>query len=115
MAETQLRRLTPFEQQYWEVLYRHLLSVRAAEITPRLVGAVSAGVTILAEGAVSAFWRMGDERLLRIDLNLGKATVAVKAPWEQVRILFNHGVEESSYAQGVLPPHSALVTLDEGI
>jgi maltooligosyltrehalose trehalohydrolase len=95
--------------------YRQLLALRAAEITPRLVGAYSAGVTILGEGAISAFWRMGDERLLRIDLNLSASTVEVKAPWEQVRVLFNHRVGEASIAQGVLPPHSALVTLDDGI
>ncbi len=103
------------EQQQWQDLYRRLLKVRATEIIPRLVGGYSAGVTILAEGAVSAFWRMGDGCLLRIDLNLGKAVVAVKAPWEQVRILFNQGVDESSYKQGTLPPQSALATLDDGI
>ena len=103
------------EQQQWQDLYRRLLSVRATEIIPRLVGVYSAGVTILAEGAVSAFWRMGDGCLLRIDLNLGKAAVAIKAPWAQVRILFNQGVEESAYKQGVLPPQSALASLDKGI
>ena len=103
------------EQQQWQDLYRRLLGVRAAEIIPRLVGVYSAGVTILAEGAISAFWRMGDGSLLRIDLNLGKAAVVVKAPWEQVRILFNQGVDESAYKQGVLPPQSALASLDKGI
>lgn len=58
---------------------------------------------------------MGDGCLLRIDLNLGKAAVPVKAPWEQVRILFNQGVDESAYKQGVLPPQSALASLDNGI
>lgn len=105
---------TAAQQQCLDI-YRQLLAIRATEITPRLVGAYSAGVTILGEGAVSAFWRMGDERLLRIDLNLGKSVAEVKAPWEQVRVLFNHRVDEASYAQGVLPPQSALVTLDDGI
>lgn len=104
---------TPTQQQIL-TSYRQLLALRAAEITPRLVGAYSAGVTVLAEGALSAFWRMGDERLLRIDLNLGSATAAVKAPWEQARVLFNQGVDEASITQGVLPPYSALVTLDDG-
>ena len=103
------------EQQQWQNLYRRLLALRAAEIIPRLVGAYSAGVTILAEGAVSAFWRMGDGCLLRIDLNLGKAAVTVKAPWEQVRVLFNQGVDDPAYKQGVLPPQTALATLDDGI
>jgi len=103
------------EQLQRQELYRQLLSLRRAEIIPRLVGVYSAGVTILAEGAVSAFWRMGDGCLLRIDLNLGKAAVAIKAPWEQVRILFNQGVDESAYKQGVLPPQSALASLDNGI
>lgn len=105
---------TPYQQQCLEA-YRQLLAVRATEITPRLVGAHSAGVTILGEGAVSAFWRMGDERLLRIDLNLGQSAVAVKAPWEQVQVLFNQGVDPASLAQGLLPAFSALATLDNGL
>jgi maltooligosyltrehalose trehalohydrolase len=103
------------DQQQRLELYRALLHIRAAEIIPRLVGAYSAGVTVLGEGAVSAFWRMGDERLLRIDLNLGKTSVPVQAPWERVRILFKRGVDEVGLAQGVLPPYSALATLDGGI
>ncbi|HSC68268.1 MAG TPA: malto-oligosyltrehalose trehalohydrolase [Cellvibrio sp.] len=103
------------EQQARQGLYRQLLRIRTTEIVPRLHGAYSAGVTILAEGAVSAFWRLGDERLLRIDLNLGGAPAELKAPWEQVRILYNHRVDEASLAQGALPPRSVLVTLDKGV
>lgn len=103
------------EQEHWLGMYRELLRIRATEIVPRLTGAYSAGVTILAEGAISAFWRMGDERLLRIDFNIGQAAAQIAAPWENVRILFNQGVDEQGLAQGVLPPHSALVTLDDGV
>lgn len=52
-------------------LYRRLLAVRAADIVPRLRGAVSAGAEAIGEKAVVARWRMGDGARLTLAVNLG--------------------------------------------
>lgn len=101
------------EHQEWWQYYRHLLEIRRTEIAPRLVGANSAGVITLAEGAVSAAWQMGDGSLFRIYLNLSTVSVDATPALSAGRLLFNHQVMESDYQQGVLPPYSAVVTLQE--
>ncbi len=102
-------------QQQWLALYRRLLHVRADEIIPRLSGDVrSAGVTILGEGAVSASWQMGDQSLLRIDINLGATPVAAP-PLAQAKVLFQQGLDEQALAQGVLPARTAIASIREAI
>ena len=102
-------------QQQWLALYRRLLHVRADEIIPRLSGDVrSAGVTVLGEGAVSASWQMGDQSLLRIDINLGATPVAAP-PLAQAKVLFQQGLDEQALAQGVLPARTAIASIREAI
>lgn len=101
------------EHQDWWHYYRHLLEIRRTEVVPRLVGARSAGVITLAEGAVSAAWEMGDGSLFRIYLNLSAVSVDAVPALSSGRLIFNHQVLETDYQQGVLPPYSAFVTLQE--
>jgi maltooligosyltrehalose trehalohydrolase len=104
------------QQQQWLALYRSLLHLRTEEIIPRLSGgAQSAGVTILAEGAVSACWQLGDQTLLRIDLNLSATPVAAPplSAAEGERVLFQQGIDEQALAQGVLPARTAIASLKE--
>ena len=74
----------------------------------------SAGVTILGEGAVSASWQMGDQSLLRIDINLGATPVAAP-PLAQAKVLFQQGLDEQALAQGVLPARTAIASIREAI
>lgn len=101
------------EHQEWKRYYHHLLEVRRTEIIPRLVDTQSAGVTILSEGAVSAAWKMGDGCVLRIYLNFSSLPVSAEPHWANARLIFNHQVQEIDYQEGVLPPYSAFVTMEE--
>jgi len=101
------------EHHSWWKYYRHLLEIRRTEIIPRLVGAHSEGVIILAEGAVSAAWQMNDGSVLRIYLNFSSSPVDATRNWINARLLFNHQVEEIDYQEGILPPYSAFVTIEE--
>jgi maltooligosyltrehalose trehalohydrolase len=97
-------------------LYRRLLEIRQREIIPRLPGAEALGAEVLAEGALSACWRLGDGSLLQIDLNLSAQPVVHSsqglAPEDQTRLLFEYPQEAFSLLQqGTLAPYSALVSL----
>lgn len=61
----------------WNHYYSELLSIRRHEIVPRLRGAQSAGVTILADKALVARWRLGDGSLLAIWLNFSEEPIVV--------------------------------------
>jgi len=87
-------------------LYHQLLSLRHREITPRLPGVQALGAEVLATGAVSARWRLGDGTQLQIRLNLSASAVAYHSS-PDAQLLFQtvpgHG--------NTLAPYSALVTL----
>ena len=52
-------------------LYRRLLDLRRTEIIPRLKGAKAIAARALGATAVTASWRMADDRVLSIACNLG--------------------------------------------
>lgn len=58
-----------------ERLYRELLAIRHERITPGIPGARSAGVDVLAPGAMTARWILGTGHMLAINVNLGKSSV----------------------------------------
>ncbi|WP_305096361.1 malto-oligosyltrehalose trehalohydrolase [Croceibacterium aestuarii] len=60
------------DAEEWRGLYAELLQLRHRHIVPRLAGAKSLGAEVLAEGAVSARWRMGDGATLTLAINLGR-------------------------------------------
>jgi maltooligosyltrehalose trehalohydrolase len=92
-------------------LYRQLLQIRHEQIIPRLPGAQALDASVLAPGAVSACWRMGDGSELRVDLNLGNAPVQHTPPIDAV-LLFEHPPQsDQQLQQGTLPPYCALVSL----
>jgi maltooligosyltrehalose trehalohydrolase len=66
-------------QREWLDFYRALLQLRHAHIVPGLPGAHALQAEVLAPGALSASWRLGDGRRLCIDLNLGDVTVELGA------------------------------------
>ncbi|MDB5738894.1 MAG: malto-oligosyltrehalose trehalohydrolase [Sphingomonas bacterium] len=60
----------------WRALYRGLLAIRHAEICPHLEGAHAIGAEAIGNAAVVARWRLGDDRVLTIAINLGEVPVA---------------------------------------
>jgi 1,4-alpha-glucan branching enzyme len=90
--------------------YRRLLAVRRAEVVPRLVGARSLGTSVLGSAAVEAAWRLGDDSVLTIALNLGAEPAETSAP--PGRNLFESAAGAGAgLRSGVLPPRSAVVFL----
>ncbi len=85
-------------------LYRQLLSLRHQHIVPHLPGSVPLGAEVLAEGAVTAHWRLGNGSVLQIDLNLSATPLDHPAP--------HHLLFETHAADGAhLSPFSARVAL----
>ncbi|WP_025856683.1 malto-oligosyltrehalose trehalohydrolase [Pseudomonas sp. CHM02] len=93
-----------FDENEHTRLYRQLLGLRHRHIAPHLPGSVALGAEVLTEGAVTARWRLGNGRVLQIDLNL--SDVSVDHPATQP-VLF----ETPANAGAHLPPYSARVTL----
>ncbi|EJM00125.1 malto-oligosyltrehalose trehalohydrolase [Pseudomonas sp. GM102] len=92
-------------------LYRQLLKIRHRHIIAHLPGAQALGAQVLAEGAVTARWRLGDGSQLRIDLNLSDAPV-VHTPQADATLLFEHPPQSAGLLnQGTLAPYCALVSL----
>ncbi|WP_339490942.1 malto-oligosyltrehalose trehalohydrolase [Pseudomonas sp. EL_65y_Pfl2_R95] len=100
------------EQQAWQGYYQRLLALRQHFIVPRLKGARSVGVEVLADKAVCARWRMGDGALLRIDLNLSDQPCALVAVATNAQTVFAVGAGLESLTHQQLPAFSCLVTLD---
>lgn len=90
-----------------EALYRNLLSVRRAEIVPRLAGARSIDAKVAGSKAVVARWRMDDGAILTIATNLAADDVSIDPP--RGRQLFS-GID--GVASNVLPRHCTRVHLD---
>jgi maltooligosyltrehalose trehalohydrolase len=104
-------KLTTSRQSPIYHLYRQLLQIRHRHIIPHLPGAQALGAQVLAEGAVTARWRLGDGSQLRIDLNLSDAPV-VHTPQADATLLFEHPPQSAGLLnQGMLAPYCALVSL----
>ncbi len=84
--------------------YRHLLGLRHEHLVPHLPGSVALGAQVLANAAVTARWRLGNGRLLQIDINLSAAAVAHTTTQP---IIFATPADQGAQ----LPPYSARVSL----
>lgn len=93
-----------FSENEQTQLYRHLLSLRHLHIVPNLPGSVALGAQVLADGAITARWRLGNGSLLQIDLNLSPTPLDYPAP---PHLLF----ETCTHVQAQLAPFSARVAL----
>ncbi|MBW8126874.1 MULTISPECIES: malto-oligosyltrehalose trehalohydrolase [Pseudomonas] len=103
-ASTFLQSAPSFTDNSHAQLYRQLLSLRHHHIVPHLPGSVALGAEVLAEGAVTARWRLGNGSRLQIDLNLSATALDHPA---MAPVLF----ETPANAGTHLPPYSARVTL----
>jgi maltooligosyltrehalose trehalohydrolase len=59
---------------------RHLLTLRRERIVPGIPGCRSSGAEVLAEGAVSACWTLGNGHRLTVAINLGPDVVDPRLP-----------------------------------
>jgi maltooligosyltrehalose trehalohydrolase len=104
--------LTSTRQSAMHDLYRQLLQIRHQQIIPRLPGAQALGAEVLATGAVTARWRLGDGSQLRIDLNLGDTPVVHTPQADASLLLFEYPPQSAGLLdQGTLAPYCALVSL----
>jgi maltooligosyltrehalose trehalohydrolase len=104
----------PSQAEATRELYRSLLQIRHRELIPRLPGTRALGCQVLAEGALSASWRLGDGSLLRIDLNLGPHPVPVSADAAPL-LCFEYPAQTfKHWCLGQLPAFSVLVLLSPG-
>lgn len=85
-------------------LYRHLLGLRHQHVVPHLPGSVALGAQVLGDRAVTARWRLGNGRVLQIDLNLGTEPVDQPA---SPHVIFQTPAGVVAH----LPPFSARVSL----
>lgn len=99
------------EHQQSRRFYQTLLQLRHQHIIPHLPGSRVSEVTMLGERAISASWRLGNDSLLRIDMNLSYNLMKVTPVWDREPIIFSHRVEQSHIDQSVLPAHSIVVIL----
>jgi maltooligosyltrehalose trehalohydrolase len=81
-----------------EALYRHLLSLRHAEIVPRLDGAKAVDAKAIGPTAVLARWQLGDGSLLTLACNLGAD--AMEIPAQTQKLFFATSETSLRAAQG---------------
>ncbi|NWA81264.1 malto-oligosyltrehalose trehalohydrolase [Pseudomonas sp. D2002] len=93
-----------FAENTHSQFYRHLLSLRHLHVVPHLPGSVALGAQVLADGAVTARWRLGNGSVLQIDLNLGDTPLDHPAP---THLLFETPATDEAH----LAPFSARVAL----
>ena len=101
------------EHQEWWSFYKLLLQFRSTELTPHLQGALSLGADILAEGAVTSAWTLGNEKTWRIYINFSKEDVVATPSWANSKLIFEYGVDKCKYETGKLPAKSIVVTSEE--
>jgi maltooligosyltrehalose trehalohydrolase len=92
----------------WLVLYRHLLTIRRAEIMPHLDGARAIEAHAIGKAAVQASWRLANATILTIAVNLGADPVTY-TPGDG-RIVFETG----GRAARILPGHHLIAMLAGG-
>jgi 1,4-alpha-glucan branching enzyme len=93
-------------------LYRRLLAIRRAEITPWLDGTRSLGAEVIGAASVLARWRLGNGAVLTLAVNLG--TAAVPAEHYAGRVIFATSPDADQHARaGTLDAHSTFALLDQ--
>lgn len=93
-------------------LYRQLLAIRHADITPRLPGmpGASADFGLIGDRALVVHWQLGDGSRLTLAANLGDAPA--QRPPQIGRVLYlSDTLSAADHAAGRLPPWSVAWTL----
>jgi maltooligosyltrehalose trehalohydrolase len=99
----------------WQAWYRRVLQARRQFIVPRLPGAHSDSVCIIAPTAIVARWRMGDGAMLCLYCNLGEEDANVPAGMyaerEEVAAQSREGAA-LALREGRIPAYSTIATLE---
>ena len=101
--------------QYWLTLHRRLLTLRQAEIIPRLAGmsGEAAHYRLLSQRVLAVEWRLGDGSRLRLTANLGEAPAPLPEP-PAGRLLYATSEEAGAAGdQGILPAWSVAWHIQE--
>lgn len=93
----------------WLAFHSRLLAIRAAEVTPRLVGLRGNAGTILAvyDGVVDVAWTMGDGTRLTMAINLSDRDAGSIPPGRMIAAVVGGVLAEPTSR----PPRSVVVTL----
>ncbi|GLK67370.1 malto-oligosyltrehalose trehalohydrolase [Hansschlegelia plantiphila] len=92
-------------------LFRKLLAIRAAKITPGIPGCRSAGADVVGEKAVVSRWTMGDGAKLTLAINLADSRVPL--PSLEGTVLFESPIGAADAARsGSLPGFSTVALLE---
>jgi hypothetical protein len=84
----------------WLAHYRRLLTIRHAEIVPRLAGMTGDSASYAVAGArLTVAWKLGDGSRLQLAVTLGEAVVAPPSPGDGRTLFATHPAEG-----GMLPP-----------
>ena len=90
--------------------YQRLLALLRERICPNISGARSLGAHAIAERAVVARWRLGNDAILTIAIDLGPESVACKAPSQPLLFESCTGAYED-LLQGVLVANASVALL----
>jgi malto-oligosyltrehalose trehalohydrolase len=90
--------------------YERLLALRRERISPYIPGAQSLGAEVLAEKAVIARWRLGNDTVLTIAINLGDEPVELQAPADPLLFESCDGAFER-LKEGTLAANAAVALL----
>jgi maltooligosyltrehalose trehalohydrolase len=101
----------PERGQARQELYQKLLAARRAELVPRLDGARALDAKAVGPAAVLARWRMNDDSVLTLAVNLAEAAVSVPPPAGCVLFESAAGAAKSLQA-GTLPPRATVALLE---
>ncbi|WP_263145818.1 malto-oligosyltrehalose trehalohydrolase [Pseudomonas sp. RIT-PI-AD] len=101
------------EHAAWNDFYRQLLALRHGRIVPYLPGCRPLGADVLADSAVSARWRLGDGRVLSIEVNLSAAPCALSGERHATPLFISRNDALLDYRQGRLSPRVAVVNLED--
>lgn len=74
------RPVAPADAEDWSAFYARLLRLRHRHIAPRLTGVTALGGGVLGPAAVFAQWRLADDAVLSIAMNLGDDAATFEAP-----------------------------------
>ncbi|MGH8501444.1 MAG: malto-oligosyltrehalose trehalohydrolase [Gammaproteobacteria bacterium] len=99
----------------WLRFHRHLLEVRAREITPYLRGARRADTEphIYPPSALRVDWRLGEGARLSIVANLGEVVIQGIDQPDGDTLFLSEGVPLSELAAGLMPPWSVACFLEK--
>ncbi len=103
------------DSRIWHAYYWHLLDIRRRVLMPRLPGARALDAQAVGPAAVVARWRLGDDSVLTLGVNLGKQITSTIQPLAG-ELLFEsrRGPDSTRLPRNALEPGTLIATLERG-